>query len=103
MIKRDTLQRMKAVLTKDEMGGDIVELTPAEHIRAHVSINATFREITQFGIKDEMVLHVVVDAKLDEYIHTRYQYANKLFRLVRQVKQGSEYYATLVEVNGGNV
>lgn len=103
MIKRDTIQRIKAVLTKDEMGGDIVELTPAEHVKAHVSINATLGEITQYGIKNEMIIHVVSDIKLDEYIHTRYKYSGKLFRLIRQIKQGSEYYATLVEVNGGNV
>lgn len=103
MIKRDTLQRYSAVLTKDEMGGDIVNLTPAESVRAHVSINSTIGEITQYGLKEEMVLHAITDVELDVYIHTRYMYSGRLFRLVRQIKQGNEYYATLIEVNGGNV
>lgn len=103
MIKRDTLQRYSAVLTKDEMGGDVVNLTPAEHVRAHVSINSTIGEITQYGLKEEMVLHAITDVELDVYIHTRYMYSGRLFRLVRQIKQGNEYYATLIEVNGGNV
>ena len=46
MIKRDTIQRYSAVLTKDAMGGDIVDLSPAENVRAHVSINSTLGEIT---------------------------------------------------------
>lgn len=102
MIKRDTIQRYSAVLTKDEMGGDDVKLTPAESVRAHVSINATVGEITQFGLKEEMVLHVITDVELDKYIYTRYMYSGRLFRLVRQIKQGNEYYSTLIEVNGGS-
>ena len=50
-----------------------------------------------------MVLHAITDVELDVYIHTRYMYSGRLFRLVRQIKQGNEYYATLIEVNGGNV
>lgn len=101
MIKRDTIQRYSAVLTKDAMGGDIVDLIPAENVRAHVSINSTIGEITQYGLKEEMVLHVITDIELDIYIHTRYMYSGRLFRLVRQIKQGNEYYSTLIEVNGG--
>lgn len=48
-----------------------------------------------------MVLHVITDVELDIYIHTRYMYSGRLFRLVRQIKQGNEYYSTLIEVNGG--
>ena len=102
MIKRDTIQRFSAVLTKDGMGGEIVNLTPAENVRAHVSINSTFGEITQYGLKEEQVLHVITDIELDDYIYTRYQYSGRLFRLVRQIKQGNEYYSTLIEVNGGS-
>jgi hypothetical protein len=102
MIKRDTIQRYSAVLTKDEMGGDVVNLTPAEIVRAHVSINSTLGEITQYGLKEEMVLHVITDIELDNYIYTRYMYSGRLFRIVRQIKQGNEYYSTLVEVNGGS-
>ena len=103
MIKRDTIQRYAAVVTKDEMGGDVVELNPAEIIDANVSINTTFGEITQYGIKDEMVIHVVTNIKLDEYLYSRYMYSDRLFRLVRQIKQGNEYFSTLVEVNEGGV
>ena len=103
MVKRDTIQRYAAVVTKDEMGGDVVELNPAEIIDANVSINTTFGEITQYGIKDEMVIHVVTNIKLDEYLYSRYMYSGRLFRLVRQIKQGNEYFSTLVEVNEGGV
>ena len=102
MIKRDTIQRYSADnLIKDEMGGFNGELEPKEIIDAHVSINSTFGEITQYGLKNEMVIHVITNIKLDEYIHTRYKYSNKFFRLVRQIKQGNEYYSTLLEVNEG--
>ena len=103
MVKRDTIQRYAAVVTKDEMGGDVVELNPAEIIDANVSINTTFGEITQYGIKDEMVIHVVTNIKLDEYLYSRYMYSDRLFRLVRQIKQGNEYFSTLVEVNEGGL
>lgn len=103
MVKRDTIQRYAAVVTKDEMGGDVVELNPAEIIDANVSINTTLGEITQYGIKDEMIIHVVTNIKLDEYLYSRYMYSGRLFRLVRQIKQGNEYFSTLVEVNEGGV
>ena len=54
MVKRDTIQRYAAIVTKDEMGGDVVQLKPAEIVDANVSINATFGEITQYGLKNEM-------------------------------------------------
>ena len=103
MVKRDTIQRYAAVVTKDEMGGDVVNLNPAEIVDANVSINATLGEITQYGIKSEMVIHVVTNIKLDEYLYSRYMYSGRLFRLVRQIKQGNEYFSTLVEVNEGGV
>lgn len=103
MVKRDTIQRYAAVVTKDEMGGDVVNLNPAEIVDANVSINTTLGEITQYGIKSEMVIHVVTNIKLDEYLYSRYMYSGRLFRLVRQIKQGNEYFSTLVEVNEGGV
>ena len=103
MVKRDTIQRYAAVVTKDEMGGDVVNLNPAEIVDASVSINTTLGEITQYGIKSEMVIHVVTNIKLDEYLYSRYMYSGHLFRLVRQIKQGNEYFSTLVEVNEGGV
>ena len=103
MVKRDTIQRYAAIVTKDEMGGDVVQLKPAEIVDANVSINVTFGEITQYGLKNEMVLHVVTNIELDEFIYSRYKYSGRLFKLVRQIKQGNEYFSTLVEVNEGGV
>ena len=103
MVKRDTIQRYAAIVNQDEMGGNIVSLNPAEIVDANVSINATFGEITQYGLKNEMVLHVVTNIKLDEFLHSRYKYSGRLFKLVRQIKQGNEYFSTLVEVNEGGV
>lgn len=103
MVKRDTIQRYAAIVTKDEMGGNIVQLNPAEIVDANVSINATLGEITQYGLKNEMVLHVVTNIELDEFLYSRYKYSGRLFRLVRQIKQGNEYFSTLVEVNEGGV
>ena len=103
MVKRDTIQRYAAIVNQDEMGGNIVQLNPAEIVDANVSINTTLGEITQYGIKSEMVIHVVTNIKLDEYLYSRYMYSGRLFRLVRQIKQGNEYFSTLVEVNEGGV
>lgn len=103
MVKRDTIQRYAAIVTQDEMGGNVVQLNPAEIVDANVSINATLGEITQYGLKNEMVLHVVTNIELDEFLYSRYKYSGRLFRLVRQIKQGNEYFSTLVEVNEGGV
>ena len=97
MIKRDLIRRYAVQATEDGMGGTATDLVPAEFVKAHVSVNATFGEITQYGIKDEMVLHVITDIELDDYIYTRYEFSGKMFKLVRQIKQGNEFYSTLVE------
>ena len=99
MVKRDTIQRYAAIVTKDEMGGDVVQLKPAEIVDANVSINATFGEIAQFGVKQQMVIHVITDYELDNYIYTRYAFSDKLFKIMRQVKRGNEYFSVLMEVN----
>lgn len=101
MVKRDTIQRYQATLTPDGMGGNVVNLTPAEFVDANVSINATIGEITQYGVKDQQVLHITTNIELDDYIYTRYKYGNKLFKMVRQIKQGNEYFSTFIEVNEG--
>lgn len=98
MIKRDTIQRYTATVAEDSMGGQSVSYSPAEIITANVSVNATFGDIQQFGITNEMVIHIVTNVKLDQYIYTRYEYSGKMFRLVRQIKQGNEFFSTLVEV-----
>ena len=101
MIKRDTIQHYLARVEEDGMGGNNVSLIPSEFVEANVSINTTFGEITQYGLNNEMVLHVVTNIELDEFLHSRYKYAGRLFKLVRQIKQGNEYFSTLVEVNEG--
>ena len=99
MIKRDLIRRYVVATTPDEMGGEGIDRKPAEFVKANVSINSTFGEITQYGIKEEMILHVVTDVKLDDYIYTRYEYTGKMFKLVRQIKQGNEYFSTLIETD----
>lgn len=99
MIKRDLIRRYAVITTPDEMGGSAIDRRPAEFVKVNVSVNATIGEITQYGIKNEMVIHVVSNVELDDYIYTRYEYGGKMFRLVRQIKQGNEYYSTLIETD----
>lgn len=99
MMKRDLIRRYAVIATPDEMGGSSVERAPAEFVKAHVSLNSTLGEITQYGIKNEMVIHVITDIKLDEYLYTRYEYSGKMFKLIRQIKQGNEYFSTLIETD----
>ena len=99
MIKRDLIRRYAVITTPDEMGGSTIDRSPAEFVKANVSVNATIGEITQYGVKNEMVIHVVSDVELDDYIYTRYEYSGKMFKLVRQIKQGNEYYSTLIETD----
>lgn len=97
MIKRDTIQRYRLIPTKDSQGGKSWDKEPHETVRAHVSINATFGEINQYGIKNEQLIHTTTDIKLDEYVNSRYAFNGKLFKLIRQVKLGNEYFSALLE------
>lgn len=99
MIKRDLIRRYAVITTPDEMGGSAIDRRPAEFVKVNVSVNATIGEITQYGVKNEMVIHVVSNVELDDYIYTRYEYSGKMFKLVRQIKQGNEYYSTLIETD----
>lgn len=99
MIKRDLIRRYAVITTPDEMGGSAIDRRPVEFVKVNVSVNATIGEITQYGVKNEMVIHVVSNVELDDYIYTRYEYSGKMFRLVRQIKQGNEYYSTLIETD----
>ena len=99
MIKRDLIRRYAVITAEDEMCGSAIDRTPAEFVKANVSLNATIGEITQYGVKNEMVIHTITDVKLDEYLYTRYEYSGKLFKLMRQIKQGNEYYSTLIETD----
>ena len=99
MIKRDTIQRVIITPVEDGEGGNTVTREYKEIIPAHISINATFGEIAQYGVKQQMILHATTDYKLDDYVYARYQFSNKLFKLMRQVKRGNEYFSVLMEVN----
>ena len=99
MIKRDTIQRVIINPLDDDEGGNGITREYKEIIPAHVSINTTFGEIAQFGVKQQMVIHVITDYELDNYIYTRYAFSDKLFKIMRQVKRGNEYFSVLMEVN----
>lgn len=107
MIKRDTIQRYAAIVTQDEIGGTIVErMRPEEIIPANVSIGTffkhkqvSFKEVNYPEERDQVIINVVTNIKLDEYLYTRYRYSNKMFKITRQIKQGNEYFSTLAEVN----
>lgn len=99
MIKRDTIQRIRLIPTTDEMGGQTTERQEFEYITVAVSISATLETINQFGVQKSYELNVVSNAKLDEYVHTRYVYSGKVYKLMRQMKRGNEYFSIMREVN----
>ena len=99
MTKRDTIQRVILKSIDDEQGGTKVEKEYKEIIKAHVSVNATANELTQYGVKTEILLHVITNIKLDEYVKARYEYSGKMFKLMRQIKQGNEYFSVMIETN----
>lgn len=99
MIKRETIQRCILTPVPDNQGGNAApERELKEIVRAHVSQTTTYSDI-QYGYVDQMVLHCVTNVKLDTSTYARYIFANKLFKVMRQVKQGSEYFSVLLEVN----
>lgn len=97
MIKRDYIQRVRVIPTDDAQGGSSVELIPYEKVRAHCSITATGEQITQYGITTQKMINAITDVKLDEYILTRYVYEGTIYRLMRQVKRGNEWFSVLME------
>lgn len=98
MIKREYIQRVRLIEEPDGQGGtQVTDKQLLEQVKAHVSLNATVEEIGQYGVKEQWLLHVTTDIKLDEYVNTRYIYQNRLFRLMRQVKSGNEYFSVLME------
>ena len=100
MIKRDTIQRYVPQIADDGMGGTVIEkMKPGEIIPANVSIGTTFKSANSPEEKSQVVINVVTNIKLDEYLYTRYRYSNKMFKITRQIKQGNEYFSTLVEVS----
>ena len=99
MIKRDSIQKINFVPVEDEQGGNSIDKQYGETIRAMVSQNTTYGQMTQYGVKEEIILNVVVDNKLETSTTTRYIWNNKIFKIMRQVKSGNEWFVVLMEVN----
>ena len=99
MNKRDSIQRCIMVVNEDSQGGVPAERDLKETVPAHVSQTTTFAQMTQYGVKNQIVLNVVTSIKLDEYVKARYIWQGKLFRVMRQVKSGNEYFSVLMESN----
>lgn len=99
MIKRDTIQRVVLTLTGDGMGGNTANKEYKERVPAHVSVGATQTQISQYGATTALTLNVVTNIKLDEYVHTRYEFSGKMYKLIHQIKSGNEWFAVLMEVN----
>lgn len=99
MIKRDSIQKINLVPVEDEQGGNSIDKQYGETIKAMVSQNTTYGQMTQYGVKEEIILNVVVDNKLETSTTTRYIWNNKIFKVMRQVKSGNEWFVVLMEVN----
>lgn len=102
MIKRDTIQRVIMNPISDGQGGSksIKEYKEYKEILAvAVSIISSAGSNTEFGTQQQNTISVVSNVKLDEYIRARYEFSNKLYKLMRQIKRGNEYYSILMEVN----
>lgn len=99
MIKRDSIQKINFVPVEDEQGGNSIDKQYGETIRAMVSQNTTYGQMTQYGVKEQIILNVVVDNKLETSTTTRYIWNNKIFKVMRQVKSGNEWFVVLMEVN----
>lgn len=99
MIKRDRIQRIVMMTEPDGQGGTTAVPREKEYVDAHVSIVSTFGDITQYGIKDEMVIHTTTAVYLDTAPNVRYRYSGKLFKILRQVPSGNEFYCVMKQVN----
>jgi hypothetical protein len=100
MIKRDRIQRVIIHKESDGQGGTINTYEEKEYIDAHVSIISTYGDATQFGIKDELVIHTTTAAYLDTTSpNVRYKYSNKYFKILRQVPAGNEFFCVMKQVN----
>lgn len=97
MIKRDTVRRYIIETEEDQMGGNRTNLIPQEIVRAKASISTQFGNVTDYDLPHQLVLNLVTDIVLDESLNVRYCYSDKMFKIIRQIKQGNEYYSTLIQ------
>ena len=99
MIKRDTIQRVIITPGRDGQGGSAPDKDYKEILTVAVSIISSAGSNTEFGTQQQNTISVVSNVKLDEYIYARYEFSNRLYKLMRQIKRGNEYYSILMEVN----
>ena len=99
MIKRDTIQRVIIIPDRDGQGGSAPDKDYKEILTVAVSIISSTGSNTEFGTQQQNTISVVSNVKLDEYIYARYEFSNRLYKLMRQIKRGNEYYSILMEVN----
>ena len=99
MIKRDTIQRVIMIPESDGQCGSSIDKDYKEILTVAVSTISSFGSTTEFGTQQQETISVVSNVKLDEYIYARYVYSGKLYKIMRQMKRGSEYYSILMEVN----
>ena len=97
MIKRDAIQHYILHTNEDGQCGDPIQKEALETVRASVSINATYNEIASYGVKTQLVIHTATDKKLDDSVYSRYMFNNKLFRIMRRVKRGNEWFCVMME------
>lgn len=104
MIKRDSIRRVILEPTEDGQGGQgEIKKVYKEFVDASVSIPSKSTTVDAMGMSQQRVLLVSTNKELDEYVNARYEYSGKLFKIVRQVKSGNEYFSTLMEVNDVNI
>ena len=98
MIKRDTIQRVILHPQPDGQGGSAPIAEFKEIITVAVSIISSVAVSTANGMKEESQISVVSNIKLDEYVNARYEFSGKMYKVMRQVKRGSEYFSILTEM-----
>ena len=99
MIKRDTIQRVIMIPESDGQCGSSIDKDYKEILTVAVSTISSFGSTTEFGTQQQETISVVSNVRLDEYVYARYIYSGKLYKIMRQMKRGSEYYSILMEVN----
>lgn len=99
MIKRDTIQRVIMIPESDGQCGSSTDKDYKELLTVAVSTISSFGSTTEFGTQQQETISVVSNVRLDEYVYARYIYSGKLYKIMRQMKRGNEYYSILMEVN----
>lgn len=100
MTKRDTLTYLRLHFVDDGEGGATVDnIEEVSVVPAHISVNSTAEEITMYGVKSQWILHATTDKQLNDGIAARYAWGGRVFKIMRQIKSGNEWFSTLLEVS----